>query len=95
MDVVSQSTLSLFSLSLSLSLSFSPISLSLSPLSFSPLSLSQALDLRRGYVAPDLVRPDRLSLCLSVSSVSQCCREMRFIETKPKILNKKGFVLSA
>ena len=29
-----------------------------------------------------------------VSSVSQCCRELRFIETKPKILNKKGFVLS-
>ena len=29
-----------------------------------------------------------------MSSVSQCCRELRFIETKPKILNKKGFVLS-
>ena len=31
-----------------------------------------------------------------VSSVSQCChsRELRFIETKPKILNEKGFVLS-
>ena len=31
-----------------------------------------------------------------MSSVSQCCREMRFIqvETKPKILNKKDFVLS-
>ena len=31
---------------------------------------------------------------VTVSSVSQCCRELRFIETKPKILNKKGFVLS-
>ena len=30
----------------------------------------------------------------NVSSVSQCCREMRFIETKPKILHKKGFVFS-
>ena len=29
-----------------------------------------------------------------MSSVSQCCREMRFIETKPKILIKKGFVFS-
>ena len=29
-----------------------------------------------------------------MSSVSQCCQEMRFVETKPKILTKKGFVLS-
>ena len=29
-----------------------------------------------------------------MSSVSQCCRELRFIETKTKILNKKGFVFS-
>ena len=33
--------------------------------------------------------------CLeAMSSVSQGCRELRFIETKLKILNKKGFVLS-
>ena len=29
-----------------------------------------------------------------VEDDDECCRELRFIETKPKILNKKGFVLS-
>ena len=33
-------------------------------------------------------------LYMFMSSVSQSCREMRFIETKPKILHMKGFAFS-